>query len=154
MIIDVLRIPPEGVTLRGEEAPSILSLEPERDIRAESPIRYEVTARVVSNELLVQGRLSASLSFRCSRCGEAFRAAVEERAFEYATELPAGCESVDLTPETRESILLAFPTYPVCRADCKGLCPQCGANRNKAPCQCRPSTDDRWGGLDKLELKR
>jgi uncharacterized metal-binding protein YceD (DUF177 family) len=62
-------------------------------------------------------------------------------------------ESVDLTEDIRESMILAFPHYPVCNPECKGLCPQCGVNLNNAPCSCQPPADDRWAGLDGLNLK-
>jgi uncharacterized protein len=60
---------------------------------------------------------------------------------------------VDLTPEIRESILLEIPQKPLCRADCKGLCPVCGIDRNNQICNCAPEAVDlRWSGLDKLKL--
>jgi uncharacterized protein len=37
---------------------------------------------------------------------------------------------------------LALPMKPLCRADCQGLCPACGANRNVAPCTCAPKPPD------------
>jgi uncharacterized protein len=62
-------------------------------------------------------------------------------------------ESVDLTGDIRESMILAFPHYPVCDSACKGMCPQCGTNLNQKECNCQPPTDDRWVGLDGLKLK-
>jgi len=53
-----------------------------------------------------------------------------------------------LEDAVREQVLLALPGRTLCREDCKGLCPQCGANRNTAPCGCeeRPA-DTRWHAL-------
>ena len=53
-----------------------------------------------------------------------------------------------LEDAVREQVLLALPGRTLCREDCKGLCPQCGANRNTAPCGCeeRP-VDSRWHAL-------
>ena len=60
-------------------------------------------------------------------------------------------EFADLTDELRQSIILALPTYPVCRADCRGLCPTCGKNLNEGPCTCvHEERDGRWGALDAL----
>ena len=60
-------------------------------------------------------------------------------------------EIVDLTDELRQSIILALPTYPVCRADCRGVCPTCGKNLNEGPCACvHEERDGRWGALDVL----
>jgi len=61
-------------------------------------------------------------------------------------------ESVDLTGDIRESMILAFPHYPACRPECKGLCPTCGINLNRDTCSCRPPGDDRWSRLDELNV--
>lgn len=45
-------------------------------------------------------------------------------------------DEVDLGPEIRDQILLAYPITAVCREDCAGLCPVCGGNRNVRPCDC------------------
>ncbi|MFZ9580934.1 MAG: YceD family protein [Ilumatobacteraceae bacterium] len=44
-----------------------------------------------------------------------------------------------------------MPDSPVCRPDCAGLCPACGADRNGGDCGCRIETPDpRWAGLDAI----
>ena len=58
-----------------------------------------------------------------------------------------GAWSLDLRPAVREEWLLAAPAFPVCREDCKGLCPRCGADLNAGPCACPPASDDRWAAL-------
>lgn len=60
-----------------------------------------------------------------------------------------GRECVDLTADIREAMILAFPAYPVCSPECKGLCATCGVNLNKAACRCAPPDDNRWGVLDR-----
>lgn len=55
---------------------------------------------------------------------------------------------VDLHDALRESAVLAFPHAPVCREDCRGLCPDCGIDRNLGTCSCEESNyDPRWEGL-------
>lgn len=41
---------------------------------------------------------------------------------------------LDLTPLAREYFLLDMPLRPLCRPECKGLCPECGVNRNEIDC--------------------
>jgi uncharacterized protein len=41
---------------------------------------------------------------------------------------------IDPAEDLRQILLVAMPDFPVCRADCRGLCPTCGANLNTAPC--------------------
>ena len=45
-------------------------------------------------------------------------------------------EEIDLSPLLRERLLLALPTLPLCRDDCRGLCARCGADLNAGPCGC------------------
>jgi uncharacterized protein len=44
--------------------------------------------------------------------------------------------AIDLTPAVREELLLAAPAFVLCREDCAGLCPRCGADLNVGPCAC------------------
>jgi uncharacterized protein len=58
---------------------------------------------------------------------------------------------IDLWPEIREAVLLALPLKPLCREQCRGICPSCGADRNAKECGCRDDrTDARWEKLKKL----
>jgi DUF177 domain-containing protein len=43
---------------------------------------------------------------------------------------------VDLRPALREEFALAVDAFPLCREDCRGLCPRCGADLNRGPCLC------------------
>ena len=59
-----------------------------------------------------------------------------------------GLELADLI---KEQILLALPMQRICREECKGICPVCGANRNEVPCECHVKpADDRWIALKNL----
>ena len=51
-------------------------------------------------------------------------------------ELPPAATQIDLTEFVREELALAVPGYPLCRPDCAGLCPRCGADLNAGPCGC------------------
>ena len=152
MQIDVSRLSPEGDMFRGEEEASVLEMDKELDPRPTGPIRYEFTAHEISGELIVKGRLAVELSFRCRRCGEFFASRVEEPGFERVLDVPDTNTPVDLTPDIREAMILAFPNYPECRSECRGLCPRCGKNLNTGPCGCTPPPDARWGELDNIEL--
>lgn len=106
----------------------------------------------------VRGRLRAAVEQECRRCLEPVVSEVnipldlqfdpEIRAEEEAEGLyaldPEAAE-LDLLPVLREELLLALPDFPVCREDCRGLCPVCGADRNESPCECRSEAiDPRW----------
>jgi uncharacterized protein len=51
-------------------------------------------------------------------------------------------DHVDLNELLREQFYLALPMKPLCRDDCRGLCPECGANRNTDACACEPAWED------------
>ncbi len=52
---------------------------------------------------------------------------------------------LDTTPILMEQLQLNVPMKPLCRDDCAGLCPHCGADRNQAPCSCAETeVDPRW----------
>jgi uncharacterized protein len=60
-------------------------------------------------------------------------------------------DQLDLRPVVRELVLLDTPSTPLCRPDCAGLCPTCGANLNDGSCGCdAPPADPRWSALDVL----
>lgn len=54
---------------------------------------------------------------------------------------------LDLREALRQYILMYEPAKPLCRADCAGLCPNCGADLNTGPHECEQVTDDRWSAL-------
>ena len=61
--------------------------------------------------------------------------------------------SLDLRPAVREEWLLAAPAFPLCREDCRGLCPQCGANLNEDPEHAHEAAPDpRWAKLSELKF--
>jgi uncharacterized protein len=49
---------------------------------------------------------------------------------------------IDLAPLIREFALLEIPISPICKPDCKGLCPVCGENLNETDCGHRPESND------------
>jgi uncharacterized protein len=60
-------------------------------------------------------------------------------------------EPVDVGPFVREALFLAAENFPICRADCRGLCAGCGRDLNVEACVCEPRTaNPRWRGLEKL----
>ncbi len=62
-----------------------------------------------------------------------------------------GSDYLDLAPLARDAILLDLPLAPLCREDCAGLCPTCGADRNEEACDCPTEViDPRWVALEAL----
>ncbi len=60
-------------------------------------------------------------------------------------------EALDVDEIVKEQVLLAVPTRMLCREDCKGICPECGADRNTGECDCVTNDiDPRWAALKDL----
>jgi uncharacterized protein len=118
----------------------------------------DVLLRPFSGGIEAQGWVQAPWAGLCRRCtlpvaGE-LRIAVHERFGDGGVaedELyPIADDAIDLGPLVRDAIVLDLPMAPLCREDCLGLCPQCGADRNEGECACVVPTDPRWANLDVL----
>ena len=95
--------------------------------------------------ILIQANLRAALELECVRCLNPVRQRLQTHftelyAFSRRYMTDAGLMMpetgiIDLTPVLREYMLLEVPISPLCRPDCKGLCPVCGDNQNETTCQ-------------------
>jgi uncharacterized protein len=107
--------------------------------------------------LLATGTVAAPFTGECRRClgplvGEVV-ADVQELFEEEPREgesYPLRHETIDLEPLAREALLLGLPLAPLCREDCRGLCPTCGVDLNETPDHEHPERDERWAALDAL----
>lgn len=153
MIIEIAQIPEAGLTCAGHEPGSSLGLDADRLFRNIGPIEFDLSAELISGELVVEGAVHASLECVCSRCAEFFSTTIEDSSFLRAYEISDTVETVDISPDLRDAVLLFLPAFPLCTPDCAGLCPQCGTNRNQGSCTCSPPDGDlRWDSLDALRL--
>jgi uncharacterized protein len=97
--------------------------------------------------ILVQVNLRAALELECVRCLNPLIQPLHTHFTElyaftrrYVTEaglMMPETGIIDLAPVLREYMLLEIPFNPLCRPDCKGLCPVCGANQNESPASLR-----------------
>jgi uncharacterized protein len=137
-----------------EETNRILEKGPLTEFRVEEPIGVTVSYYRAGTELFFQGGLHASTTAVCARCAEEF-AAPSDRDFRFVLAPKAvgfddekdlrdedlefslyDGDQIDLSPLIREQFLLSLPTRPLCREDCRGLCPKCGVNLNHTQCDC------------------
>ena len=124
----------------------------ETELPVAGKIRIDGEISNVGDVLLLQARVSASVNRMCSRCLKEFTAdsaaevvekyypsgspGVEKDAYVYEADI------VDITEPLRESLLLAEPLKVLCKEDCLGICPVCGADRNVHPCSCDTGSID------------
>lgn len=134
MKIDANRIPPEGLILEEEISPAALDLETDI-IRFHGPVKLRALVSRITNAVTASVSLNARLDTICSRCLEDF--AIDfEKNIELNYPVENSDPTIDLDPDIREEIILDYPLKPLCKPDCKGLCPQCGQNLNEGGCTC------------------
>ncbi|MFA7250326.1 MAG: DUF177 domain-containing protein [Dehalococcoidia bacterium] len=140
----------------------------------EARFAQEITGdlRLIRSErgVLVTAELElAPVSVQCGRCLEMFETPVsvqfdEEFVLDHdpitgrrVEVLPDDFRidtrrHLDLSEAVRQYEESALPIRPLCRPDCRGLCPRCGHNLNTGPCACAPAdSDDRWSALARLQ---
>src|ERR1044072_8788140 len=126
--------------------------------------------RLAGNEVFVNGHGETRAEVECDRCLKPVEIPVNtDFALEYITgseyesvetaELTEAEMSVsvfdgkviDVDEIVKEQIVLAVHTRMLCREDCKGICPECGADRNTGDCGCTTNDiDPRWAALKNL----
>ena len=124
-------------------------------------LAVHLEARQSGEDVLVRGTLGGEVGMVCRRCLDPVRVRFDEPVtllYRPGADPGAGREEIytfgerareiDLGPAIREHALLAVPEYGLCREDCAGLCPHCGANLNQARCDCAAEEmDERWAAL-------
>ena len=154
---DVLRRPGDERELHGEVAAAECAIDDER-IPDGASIDYQLRLETLTDGVVVTGRLGVPWEGECRRCLRplAERAAVEvdelyQRVPTLPDAFPIGDDLLDLRPMIGQAAVLGIPTHPLCRAECRGLCPTCGVDRNETECSCSPpERDSPWAALDQL----
>lgn len=113
--------------------------------------------------ILVQGLIKANLDLQCVRCLADVTQDIEIELDENFQIPPIQASEADeiypidadhhinLGPVLRELVIVSTPMHVLCRSDCAGLCPICGQDLNKEPCDCRAEDiDPRLAGLKAL----
>jgi len=123
----------------------------------DAEVTADVTLESVVGGISVVGVVSAPWAGSCRRCLAPTSGVVRVPVRELYTQggdggetYPLHADMVDLEPLVRDGVVLELPVAPLCGADCKGLCPSCGANWNEGPCRCEAPPDPRWAALDAL----
>jgi len=163
-------MPRSGQTLHAALQPAELRAFLPDAYRIDGSSGGEVSGHVLLAEenLHVAATVAVTAGFDCSRCAEPaqrrWTARVEtlfipagrsgaklggdeldEEPFDDIVEYRG--RVVDLRPTLGQALAVAMDPYPVCSDDCSGLCPECGANRNKVECTCTRPMDPRWDPL-------
>jgi uncharacterized protein len=168
-IEDIKSIPTEvHFVEEAKELNHLLGQNGEADYRLTTPLRIHLTHVRSGDDLLFSGTIRGDAVGQCGRCLEEYPLSLtREFSVVLTPRPPVGRETelsydelsasfyseemIDVSALVYEQTLLALPIPPLCRDDCKGLCPQCGVDRNVETCDCRPDwTDPRLAVLSSL----
>lgn len=118
----------------------------------------DVVIELVSGGAIARGTVEAPWAGECRRCLQPAAGVLRAEVWEVFEEehdpeqtYPLRGDQIDLEPMARDAVLLELPLAPLCKVECRGLCPACGADRNVGDCDCEPALGDpRWTALDVL----
>lgn len=170
MIIDLIAMENSPHRFATTVAPENIELESE-GVKLKSAARIEAAVTRHIAQADVKGEIAAEVEMECSRCLLPIEktlkfsfsvgfVAPENYSEAKETELRADDLEIAILDDNkirvaelvREQILLNLPAQIYCREDCRGLCAQCGANRNLIDCQCEEKeVDPRWSALKGLK---
>ncbi|CCQ91636.1 conserved hypothetical protein [Nitrospina gracilis 3/211] len=161
LIIDIDDIPEdEPLDLSLTESADQFTVDPETGAFKEA---VQVTGNLIrsNRDVYLAGQVRTVMAMTCSRCLESFRFDVEtpiratfipapdpdsleveqelvdsDIELEYYTD-----QKIDLTQPVYDQIMLSLPMVQLCRDDCRGICPKCGASLNRESCRCEGDED-------------
>jgi uncharacterized protein len=132
------------------------------EFRQVGDLKLDAVAELVGAEIRVRGHLGTVIECSCDRCLGAVQIPVErdlDLSYRPMTEIAREEEieisddesdvafyreqGIELADVVSEQVILSIPMKVVCRVDCKGLCPACGANRNLEACNCSKLNPER-----------
>ena len=137
------------------------------DISFESPIIFSGQLLHTNHGILVlTGTLKTNLIATCARCLQPVHLTIEtslEETYQPKTELLAVGEDqpeetyeysgyeLDVDQALRDNLIPLLPVRLICREDCVGICPACGADRNTSPCDCMAAGKGKFSPFDALK---
>ena len=135
MKVHVEDISPEGLDLTEEISPLGISLDlASQGIIFLAPVNTKAKILKSGSEVFAEVELKGLLEYTCSRCLARFQK-VFERTFNLSREVKPG-DILDIDEDVRQEMMVDYPMKLLCKADCKGLCPNCGQNLNVGNCDC------------------
>ena len=169
MIIDLTSVVARPKAIETSFSPDEIDLEIDGSKLA-GDARFRGETERVDDKAHVRGTIDAGVLVDCTRClvpvARKFEIAFDD-IFVDPVDAPAEIEvildpealdesiaidgKIDIIEVVREQIILALPDQVYCKDDCKGLCPECGSNRNLIDCRCiEEEIDPRWSALKDL----
>ena len=170
MFLDVNELAVRKARIRKSYEPGTLDFH-SGEFRQADPLEVRATAELVEGQIRIVGSLRTRVELVCARCLEPVSEEVSKdfdlfyrpmATIANEEEAQLNLDDTDiaffegdglfLADILAEQVNLALPMKVICRSDCRGLCPHCGANLNHEECRCetRPA-DPRLAPLARLK---
>jgi uncharacterized protein len=172
MFLDVKELAVRKLRIHKAYAPGSIDFH-SAEIKQTEPLEVTATAELLEGQIRVEGNFETKMELVCARCLEPVTEEVSSFDLFYAP-LPKGANLIKhredqlkdddtdigfyegdglfLADVLKEQVLLALPIKAICQSDCRGLCPNCGANLNHEECRCEThATDPRLASLARIK---
>ena len=170
MFLDVKELAVRKARITKSYAPGVIDFH-SVDFKQLDPLDIHATAELVEGQIRVHGQLQTRIELVCSRCLEGVTEEINrdyDLFYRPAKTLSAEeklklkeddteiaffeGDGLFLADVLAEQVNLAIPMKVICRSDCRGLCPHCGANLNNEECRCEThSIDPRLAPLARVK---
>jgi len=182
MEILIEQITAEGTVFEFEKSvetfPVLAEMVANGECKFAAPIGTILRVLRIDDMVEINGDIKTSVHLPCSRCLQPFQISLKSRfALTYMHRAADGIEDsehqevelsaedmgivyfqgekINLKDTIQEQVVIEFPLRALCKQDCKGLCPKCGADLNESLCDCdRRSWPDKFAVLKNLKLDK
>jgi uncharacterized protein len=160
MFLDVKELAVRKIRLRQSYAPGAVDYHT-AEFRQVDTLEVCATAELVEWQIRISGELHTRLELMCARCLEPVIEEISRDFDLFYRPMQSMTQDEDfrlklddteiaffegnglfLADVLAEQVLLALPMKAICRSDCRGLCPHCGANLNTDDCRCEAHPAD------------
>jgi uncharacterized protein len=170
MFLDVKELAVHKMRIRKTYVPGSIDFH-SGEIKQVEPLEVTATAELLESQIRIEGNLETKIELVCARCLEPVVEDVSRSFDLFYAPLPKDAKPKEdrlkdddteigfyqgsglfLADVIKEQVLLALPVKVICQSDCRGLCPNCGANLNHEECRCEThATDPRMAPLARLK---
>ena len=173
MFLDVKELAVRKLRIHKVYAPGSIDFH-SAEIKQIEPLEVNATAELLEAQIRVEGNFETKVELVCARCLEPVAEEVSRSFDLFYAPLPKDAhltkhredrlkdddtdigfyegDSLFLTDVLKEQMLLTLPIKAICRSDCRGLCPNCGANLNHEECRCEThAADPRLASLARIK---
>jgi uncharacterized protein len=130
-----------------------------------APIEVEIVVENTGELFAGRGNVRTLLQLPCSRCLKDFTYPIDAEFDLVIAEAVSNdqvsvddgivffaADEADISSIVEEAIFMAIPICSLCQEDCRGLCPECGHDKNTTSCSCQEENiDPRWEKLKNLQ---